>query len=98
MTRLAAVISEGIVHHYGRDELLRRLSNPFWFQSFGAVMGMDWHSSTSRRAWFSEDNDPWGEHDCAARPLTAGRSSSKLICMRKVKSTALTGHPWQLVS
>src|ERR1700710_1474627 len=45
MTRLATVISRAIVHHYGRDELLRRLSHPFWFQSFGAVMGMDWHSS-----------------------------------------------------
>ena len=33
------------MHHYGRDELLRRLAHPFWFQSFGAVMGMDWHSS-----------------------------------------------------
>jgi uncharacterized protein len=45
MTRLGAVMSEAIVHHYGRDELLRRLANPFWFQLFGAVMGMDWHSS-----------------------------------------------------
>jgi hypothetical protein len=45
MTRLGAVVSEAIVHHYGRDELLRRLAHPFWFQSFGAVMGMDWHSS-----------------------------------------------------
>ncbi|HEY1749840.1 MAG TPA: DUF763 domain-containing protein [Caulobacteraceae bacterium] len=45
MTRLGAVISQAIVHHYGRDELLRRFSHPFWFQSFGAVMGMDWHSS-----------------------------------------------------
>jgi hypothetical protein len=45
MTRLGAVMSQAIIHHYGRDELLRRLSNPFWFQSFGAVMGMDWHSS-----------------------------------------------------
>jgi hypothetical protein len=45
MTRLGAVMSEAIVHHYGRDELLRRLASPFWFQSFGAVMGMDWHSS-----------------------------------------------------
>src|SRR5947208_9407890 len=45
MTRLGAVMSQAIVHHYGRDELLRRLANPFWFQSFGAVMGMDWHSS-----------------------------------------------------
>src|SRR3984893_17246197 len=45
MTRLGAVMSEAIVHHYGRQELLRRLADPFWFQSFGAVMGMDWHSS-----------------------------------------------------
>src|SRR3954447_23354883 len=45
MTRLGAVIAQAIVHHYGRQELLRRLASPFWFQSFGAVMGMDWHSS-----------------------------------------------------
>jgi hypothetical protein len=45
MTLLGRVMTEAIVHHYGRDELLRRLSHPFWFQSFGAVMGMDWHSS-----------------------------------------------------
>jgi hypothetical protein len=45
MASLGAVICQAIVHHYGRDELLRRLSHPFWFQAFGAVMGMDWHSS-----------------------------------------------------
>src|SRR3954449_2878025 len=45
MTRLGTVITQAIVHHYGRDELLRRLAHPFWFQSFGAGMGMDWHSS-----------------------------------------------------
>src|SRR5947208_11760251 len=45
MTRLGAVMAQAIVHHYGRDEFLQRLSHPFWFQSFGAVMGMDWHSS-----------------------------------------------------
>jgi hypothetical protein len=45
MVRLGAVLTEAVVHHYGRDEFLRRLAHPFWFQSFGAVMGMDWHSS-----------------------------------------------------
>ncbi len=45
MARLGAVIAEAIVLEYGRDEFLRRLAHPFWFQSFGAVMGMDWHSS-----------------------------------------------------
>src|SRR5690349_9098926 len=45
MARLGAVMCQAIVHEYGRDEPLRRLAHPFWFQSFGAVMGMDWHSS-----------------------------------------------------
>jgi uncharacterized protein len=45
MARLGRVLVEAIVLHYGRDEVLRRLSHPFWFQSLGAVMGMDWHSS-----------------------------------------------------
>ncbi|RZA17075.1 MAG: DUF763 domain-containing protein [Lysobacteraceae bacterium] len=45
MARLGGVMCQAIVMEYGRDELLRRLSHPFWFQSFGAVMGMDWHSS-----------------------------------------------------
>lgn len=45
MTRLGAVVCEAVIQDYGRDELLRRLAHPFWFQSFGAVMGMDWHSS-----------------------------------------------------
>jgi hypothetical protein len=45
MARLGRVLAEAIVHEYGRTELLRRLSHPFWFQAFGALMGMDWHSS-----------------------------------------------------
>jgi hypothetical protein len=45
MSTLGGVITQAIVHHYGRDKFLQRLSHPFWFQSFGAVMGMDWHSS-----------------------------------------------------
>ncbi|MCP4662770.1 MAG: DUF763 domain-containing protein, partial [bacterium] len=45
MTRLGRVLTEAVILHYGRDEFLRRLAHPFWFQSFGAVMGMDWHSS-----------------------------------------------------
>lgn len=45
MARLGRVVIEAIVLEYGRRELLARLSHPFWFQSLGAVMGMDWHSS-----------------------------------------------------
>src|SRR6202161_991694 len=45
MTELGTAIAENIVLSYGPTELLARLSDPFWFQAFGCVMGMDWHSS-----------------------------------------------------
>ncbi|WP_243837310.1 DUF763 domain-containing protein [Mucilaginibacter gilvus] len=45
MARLGLAVVENIVLDYGKDEVLRRLSDPFWFQSLGSVMGMDWHSS-----------------------------------------------------
>jgi uncharacterized protein len=45
MAKLGLAITESIIAEYGHNEILRRLSDPFWFQSFGAVMGMDWHSS-----------------------------------------------------
>ena len=45
MTQLGAGITEAIVRDYGTSGFLSRLSDPFWFQALGAVMGMDWHSS-----------------------------------------------------
>ncbi len=42
---LGTLITESLVENFGPDEVLVRLSDPLWFQSFGAVMGMDWHSS-----------------------------------------------------
>jgi hypothetical protein len=45
MTSLGTAITESILLHYGHAEFLSRLSDPFWFQAFGSVMGMDWHSS-----------------------------------------------------
>lgn len=45
MEKLGTAIVESIVHHYGAAEFLSRLSDPFWFQALGSVMGMDWHSS-----------------------------------------------------
>src|ERR1039458_6991512 len=45
MTKLGTAIVEHIVAVYGASEFLTRLSDPFWFQSLGCVMGMDWHSS-----------------------------------------------------
>jgi uncharacterized protein len=45
MTQLGTAIVESIVLHYGRPAFLSRLSDPYWFQAFGSVLGMDWHSS-----------------------------------------------------
>jgi hypothetical protein len=45
MTLLGTAISEHVIHHYGTSAFLSRLSDPFWFQALGSVMGMDWHSS-----------------------------------------------------
>ena len=45
MTALGTAIVESILLQYGHSELLSRLSDPFWFQALGSVMGMDWHSS-----------------------------------------------------
>ncbi|MFD1768808.1 DUF763 domain-containing protein [Sphingobacterium suaedae] len=45
MSDLGHAIVEAILMDYGKSEVLRRLADPFWFQSFGAVLGMDWHSS-----------------------------------------------------
>src|SRR4051794_27230626 len=45
MTTIGTAIVERVVLHYGTSEVLSRLSDPFWFQALGSVMGMDWHSS-----------------------------------------------------
>src|SRR5947209_7109440 len=55
MTKLGSAIAESILYHYGTSELLSRLSDPFWFQALGSVMGMDWafirhHDFGARRA------------------------------------------------
>ena len=45
MAKLGLAIVETIVMEFSAEQVVNKLSNPFWFQSFGAVMGMDWHSS-----------------------------------------------------
>src|SRR4030081_3250396 len=85
MSALGAIIPQAIVLHYGRDEFLRRLSHPFWFQSFGAVMGMDWHSSgitTSvigalKRGLAPLQGEP-GIHVCGGRGKHSRRTPEEL--------------------
>ena len=90
MTRLGAVMAEAIVLHYGRDELLRRLAHPFWFQSFGAVMGMDWHSSgitTSVIGALKRGLEPLsgelGLHVCGGRGKHSRKTPDELIGDRR---------------
>src|SRR6202046_1244536 len=45
MTVLGTAIAEHVIQAYGPSEFLTRLSDPYWFQALGCVMGMDWHSS-----------------------------------------------------
>lgn len=45
MTGLAGAITAAVVEEHGRREMLRRLSDPWWFQAFGCVLGFDWHST-----------------------------------------------------
>jgi hypothetical protein len=86
MTRLGAVMCEAIVHHYGRDELLRRLAHPFWFQSFGAVMGMDWHSSGittsvigALKRGLSPLSKELGIHVCGGRGAHSRKTPHELV-------------------
>src|SRR3954467_720170 len=86
MASLGRVIVEAIVHHYGRDELLRRLAHPFWFQSFGAVMGMDWHSSGittsvigALKRGLSPIQNELGFYVCGGRGKHSRRTPDELI-------------------
>jgi hypothetical protein len=88
MTRLGAVMSEAIVRHYGRDELLRRLANPFWFQSFGAVMGMDWHSSGittsvigALKRGLTPLHNELGVHVCGGRGKHSRQTPQELVAI-----------------
>ncbi len=88
MTRLGVVIAEAIVHHYGRDEFLRRLAHPFWFQSFGSVMGMDWHSSgvtTSVIGALKRGLEPLagelGIHVCGGRGKHSRKTPDELVAI-----------------
>jgi hypothetical protein len=88
MAALGRVIVEAIVHHYGRDEVLRRLSHPFWFQSFGAVMGMDWHSSGittsvlgALKRGLAPIEDELGIYVCGGKGAQSRKTPAELLCV-----------------
>ena len=88
MATLGAIICETIAHHYGRDEFLRRLSQPFWFQAFGAVMGMDWHSSGittsvigALKRGLSSRQDELGIYVCGGRGQHSRKTPQELTAL-----------------
>ncbi|HEX4458863.1 MAG TPA: DUF763 domain-containing protein, partial [Polyangia bacterium] len=88
MASLGRVLVEALVLHYGRDEVLRRLAHPFWFQSLGCVMGMDWHSSgitTSVLGALKRGLAPveWelGLHVCGGRGRQSRRTPDELLAL-----------------
>jgi hypothetical protein len=85
MTKLGSAIAENIIYHYGSGEFLSRLSDPFWFQAFGSVMGMDWHSSgitTSVVGALKRGLNPraheFGLHVCGGRGKQSRKTPAEL--------------------
>lgn len=97
MARLGFAIAESIINEYGKEEILRRLSDPFWFQSLGAVMGMDWHSSgitTSVLGSLKRAINPYskelGIYICGGKGKFSKQTPDELI--RIADSTGLDGN------
>ncbi len=88
MTQMGTAITEAITLHYGPSAFLSRLSDPFWFQAFGSVMGMDWHSSgitTSVVGALKRGLNPrasdLGIFVCGGRGKQSRRTPDELLCI-----------------
>lgn len=97
MARLSGAICEAILIDYGKSGLMSRLSDPFWFQSFGCVLGMDWHSSgiTTSVLGALKRSLQYREHDlgiyvCGGRGKHSKRTPHELLVVGD--KTGLDGH------
>jgi hypothetical protein len=95
MTKLGSAIAENIIYNYGSGEFLSRLSDPFWFQAFGSVMGMDWHSSgitTSVVGALKRGLNPraheLGLHVCGGRGKQSRKTPAELIAVANAQGLA----------
>ncbi len=87
MARLGLAITECILQDFGKREFLKRLAHPFWFQSLGCVMGMDWHSSgitTSVLGALKKSINPLskelGIHVCGGKGKHSKHTPAELVC------------------
>ena len=86
MSLLGGAIAEAIVIEYGRTALLQRLSDPFWFQSLGCVLGMDWHSSgittsvmNALKKAINKRSSELGVYVCGGRGKSSRQTPSELL-------------------
>ena len=86
MSLLGGAIAEAIIIEYGRPALLQRLSDPFWFQSLGCVLGMDWHSSgittsvmNALKKAINKHSEEWGVYVCGGRGKSSRQTPTELI-------------------
>ena len=92
MTALGTAITESVIRDYGTSAFLSRLSDPFWFQAFGAVMGMDWHSSGittsvmgALKRGLSPRSDELGLYICGGRGKYSRNTPNELIAIAERK-------------
>ena len=97
MALLGGAITESILIEYGKHEFLKRISDPFWFQSLGAVLGMDWHSSGittsvmgALRKAINRHSEEWGLYVCGGRGRYSRNTPSELLKVAEL--TGLDGH------
>src|SRR5947207_8302 len=88
MTTLGTAIVESVLYHHGTAELLSRLSDPFWFQALGCVLGMDWHSSGittsvlgALKRGLAGREDELGLTVCGGRGRHSRRTPSELMAV-----------------
>src|SRR6185369_3636108 len=92
MTVLGTAITETVIRDYGTSAFLSRLSDPFWFQAFGAVMGMDWHSSGittsvmgALKRGLSPRSDELGLYICGGRGKYSRNTPNELTAIAERK-------------
>lgn len=96
MSLLGGAIVEAIVLEYGRTALLQRLSDPFWFQSLGCVLGMDWHSSgittsvmNALKKAINKRSSELGVYVCGGRGKSSRQTPAELLAI--AEKTGLDG-------
>ena len=101
MVPLSREILRHIIEEYGAQEVLRRLSDPFWFQAFGCVLGFDWHSSgvtttvcgAVKEALKGPGNE-WGLYAAGGKGATSRKSPTQIaaVCERLGEDPARLVH------